>query len=102
MRGIKKGSFDPSKLVCPVCDADLLPPDPNICEHIAFYWVLGPAEDPFFEFILPEYTIAPDDLLDTKRLQKNTQENELKIYALEEQGADYPTQIILGVKQGSS
>lgn len=94
--------FTHEKLTCPVCEADLLPPKPNICEHILFYWVLGPADPPSFEFLSPTIKLAPDDLLDTTRLPKIAQENDLKIYALEEQGADYPTQIILGVKQGSS
>ena len=94
--------FTYEELNCPVCDSDLLPPKPNICEHIAFYWVLGPTDHPFFEFLSPKVQIAPDDLLDTTRLPKIAQENDMKIYALEEQGADYPTQIILGIKQGFS
>ena len=92
--------FTREKLSCPVCDTDLLPPKPNICEHIVFYWVLGPTDHPFFEFLSPKVQIAPDDLLATNRLPKIAQEHDLKIYALEEQDTDYPTQIILGIRQG--
>ena len=92
--------FTHEKLDCPVCDSDLLPPKPNICEHIVFYWVLGPTDHPFFEFLSPKVQIAPDDLLATNRLPKIAQEHDLKIYALEEQDTDYPTQIILGIRQG--
>lgn len=91
--------FTHEKLGCPVCDSDLLPPKPNICEHIAFYWILGPTDAPYFEFLSPKVQITPDDLLDSDRWLKIAQEHDLKIYELEEQDADYPTQIILGIRK---
>jgi len=91
--------FTYEKLGCPVCDSDLLPPKPNICEHIVFYWVLGPTENPVFEFLSPIVQIAPDDLLDSDQWSKIAQEYDMKIYALEEQDADYPTRILLGIKK---
>lgn len=99
---IINGSFQTSKLGCPICNADLLPPDPSICEHIAFYWVLGPTEDPFFEFLLPEHEIAPDSLLDANQLAIISKERNLQIHLLDEENADYPTQIILGIRQVAS
>ncbi|MBC8554766.1 MAG: hypothetical protein H8D23_34575 [Candidatus Brocadiales bacterium] len=90
--------FTHEKLGCPVCDSDLLPPKPNICEHVVFYWVLGPTENPFFEFLSPNVQLAPEDLLDSGRWSKIAQEHDLKIYALEEQDADHPTRIILGIQ----
>jgi hypothetical protein len=99
MASVVGGWFTPEKLVCPECGADLLPPKPNICEHIVYYWVLGPTEHPFFEFLSPKFKIAPDDLLDSNRLVKISQEHDLKVYVFDEQDADYPTQIILGIRQ---
>lgn len=99
MSRVHYGTFSATDLSCPICQTVLLPPDPNICEHIAFYWVLGPTEDPFFEFLLPEYEIAPDDLMDEGNLVKLSKKYDLQIHALDEENAEYPTQVILGVSQ---
>jgi len=101
MQTIHYGIFNALDLCCPICRTGLVPPEYDRCEHIALYWVHGPADEPFFEFVLPEYGVLAEDLLDSEKLQTLAEDLRLQIQVLDEQGADYPTQIILGIKQDS-
>jgi hypothetical protein len=98
MGEVLSGSFQVSKLICPVCKVDLRPPNPTICDHIAFYLVHGPADEPFFEFLHPDYELSTDKILSTGSLKRISGKYEFDVYVLDEEDANYPTQIILGLR----
>jgi len=98
MTKIIEGSFTSESLACPICELSLSPPVSKYCDHIAFYCVLGPVDDPFFEYQATEVVLTLDDILTEENLPKVQAGSGLSIYEFTEQVAYYPTKIILGVK----
>jgi hypothetical protein len=99
MKTLVKGTFSSTELPCPICGVSLLPPTPNICEHLVFYLVHGPVDDPFFEYLHQDFSILPDDVLETGGQKRVAEKHNLAVYVLDEEDADYPTQIVLGIRQ---
>jgi hypothetical protein len=99
MSTIIEGSFTSHEFSCPVCGLNLVPPVTKYCDHIAFYCVVGPVDDPFFEYQAAEIVLTMDDILSEEKLLNIQEENGLSIHKFTEQDAYYPTEIILGIKQ---
>jgi hypothetical protein len=98
MTQIIDGSFTSESLNCPVCERDLLSPGRGYCEHIAFFCVQDPVDDPQMEYLSEGLRLNVDDISSKKKMLKVGEEEGLSIYELTEKDAHYPTIIILGVK----
>ncbi len=97
MPRINEGSFTGDTLACPVCGFSLLPPVQEYCEHIAFYCVQGPVDDPFIEYQVDGVNIDIDSMLSDMKWLEVGNEYALSIYKFTEQDAYHPTSIILGI-----
>ena len=99
MPRIIEGSFTGDTLACPICGLSLVPPVQEYCNHIAFYCVQGPVDDPFIEYQVEGINFEIDNMSSDKNWLEVGTEYTLSIYKLTEQHAYYPTTIILGISK---
>ena len=97
MNKLLEGSFTRDELGCPICGFNLLPPVHEYCEHIAFYCVQGPVDDPFMEYQVEGINLEIENMSSDKKWLEVGSEYALSIYKLTEQDASYPTTIMLGI-----
>ena len=89
--------FTGGELGCPVCGQSLVTPVQEYCDHIAFYCVHGPVDDPVIEYQADEIELDLDKISSDKNWLEVGSNYALSIYKYIEQDAYYPTTVILGV-----
>ncbi len=89
--------FSGDELDCPVCGQSLVPPIHEYCDHIAFYCVHGPVDDPFIEYQVDEIELDLDKISNDMNWLEVGSNYALSIYKYIEQDAYYPAIIVLGI-----
>ena len=97
MPNIIEESFTGGTLACPICGLRLIPSASKYCEHITFFCVQGPVDDPFIEYQVDGVNFDIDSISSNKKWLEVGSEYALSIYKFTEQDAFYPTTIILGI-----
>lgn len=97
MGRIIEKQFKTKELCCPVCGFSLAPPVAEYCEHIAFYCVQGPADDPFIEYQVHGMNFDLDNISSDEKLLEIGAKHTLTIFKFAEEDAYYPATIFLGI-----